>query len=352
MRSGWFWVYYAVGWTPYSAGLIAVFVANGAPFAGAVVTAHEYAIPAGLLGISVFPLCRRLSWQAGTRAQVMSVHLLGAAAFALLATAGALGLMSLERHRIVRPSFTILRFHFNANVLAYVALAGFAYAVDGERRLREEERRRSESELLRVGAELRTLRAQLNPHFLFNAIHSLIALTRQDSAAAEAGLEQLGALLRYSLREVRENEQEVLVKDEWAFVNDYLALEHLRLGDRLRVETCVDPNALDQPMLPVLLQPLVENAVRHAVASRAAGGRVSIALRQAGGALVFEVTDDGPGADPRSVERSPGFGLRSVRQRVISRYGAAASLSIAAAPGEGFVARVTIPARRKVEAAV
>lgn len=133
--------------------------------------------------------------------------------------------------------------------------------------------------------------------------------------------------------------------DELAFVETYLALEALRLGDRLRIEHRVDPDALDCFVPALTLQPLVENAIRHAIAPRAAGGTLTIAAWIApDGALQLEVRDDGPGADPRAIAGSAGIGLRLVRQRIETRYRGDAAFEIETAPGAGFAVRVRGPA--------
>jgi sensor histidine kinase YesM len=132
--------------------------------------------------------------------------------------------------------------------------------------------------------------------------------------------------------------------DELAFVRDYLALERLRLGDRLRVTELVDDEALECALPALTLQPLVENAVKHAVAPRAEGGTLRILARvEPEETLRLEVGDDGPGALPSDVPASEGLGLRLVRQRLETRYQGRASLSIETRPGAGFKVVVRVP---------
>src|SRR5262249_31162477 len=118
----------------------------------------------------------------------------------------------------------------------YGLVVGISYAVQAARRLRDEERRAARAEALRVDAQLRALRAQLNPHFLFNTLHSITALVRIDPASGERALEQFAALLRYVLDVNRERSEEVPLEEEMAFVRTYLALERLRLAERLHVK--------------------------------------------------------------------------------------------------------------------
>jgi LytS/YehU family sensor histidine kinase len=210
--------------------------------------------------------------------------------------------------------------------------------------LRDEERRGARAEALRIDAELRALRAQLNPHFLFNTLHSITALVRIDPADGERALEHFAALLRYVLDVNRERSEEVPLEEELGFVRTYLALERLRLGDRLQVKEEIDPDALECLVLGFSLQPLVENAIRHGIAPRAGEGTLRIAANLEGDQLVLEVADDGSGADGTAVAEAAGVGLNAVRQRLEARWGNDARLEIVTAPRNGFLVRMVQPA--------
>lgn len=145
-------------------------------------------------------------------------------------------------------------------------------------------------------AELRALQAQINPHFLFNALNALAELTHADAAAAETLVQDLSHLLRYSLRS--SSSAQVSLGQELEAVDRYLRVESARLGERLRVERRVEPGLEDLPLPGLVFQPLVENAVRHAVASRPEGGSISIEARASQGTLSLIVEDDGPGLGP------------------------------------------------------
>jgi hypothetical protein len=224
----------------------------------------------------------------------------------------------------------------------YGLVVGISYAMQSARRLRDQERRAARAEALRVDAELRALRAQLNPHFLFNTLHSITALVRIDPTSGERALEQFAALLRYVLDVNRERSEEVPLEEEMGFVRTYLALETLRLGERLQVIEEIDPDALECLVLAFSLQPLVENAIRHGIAPRAGQGTLRIAANLVGEQLVLEVADDGAGADAAKV--GEGVGLSAVRQRLEARWGAQARMEIVTAPRNGFLVRVTVPA--------
>ena len=201
----------------------------------------------------------------------------------------------------------------------------------------------AKAEALRAEAELAALRAQLNPHFLFNTLHSLLALVRHDPDHAEEALEQFGDLLRYTLRIQQDTVDEVALAEEWAFVENYLELERLRLGERLRLEAEIEPAALDYQVPVFSIQPLVENAIGHAVAPRAAGGTVRISARVVGEELHVEVADDGPGADLDEVARGNGVGLRIVRQRLQALSRGRARFDVETGNGRGFTVRLAVP---------
>jgi LytS/YehU family sensor histidine kinase len=194
-------------------------------------------------------------------------------------------------------------------------------------------------------ARLRALRAQLNPHFLFNTLQSLLALVRTDADTAERALERFGDLLRYALRIQRDGTDEVPLSQEWAFVEDYLALEKLRLDDRLRLRLDKDAEALSCRVPAFCLQTLVENAIRHAVAPHSAGARVTVAAARRDGRLHLSVEDDGPGADLARSPQDSGLGLSIVRRRLASLYGTDAAVVVDTSPGCGFRVRIDMPAR-------
>jgi len=174
-----------------------------------------------------------------------------------------------------------------------------------------------------------------------------MGLVRRDPAVAEAALEQLGDLLRYSLRIQREGLDEVTLRDEWAFVQSYLDLERLRLEDRLRVTFEAGSETLDCIVPSFALQTLVENSIRHAIAPRAAGGSLAISARRVEDRLIIRVEDNGPGgaAPPGG---NHGVGLRLLRERLAALYGVRARLDLETAP-DGVGAVLDLPARHVQE---
>jgi sensor histidine kinase YesM len=201
--------------------------------------------------------------------------------------------------------------------------------------------------MLAERAQLAALRARLNPHFLFNALHTVSSLVATDPAAADDAIERLGNLLRYALDE---STDEIPLEREWAFTRDYLSFERLRLGDRLRVREAIDADARSTDVPLLVLQPLVENAVRHAVAVSPGGGTIQISAHVEHGTLRLSVEDDGPGGDRPGIESSRGLGLRALKRRLDVRYGAQARVDIRTAPGAGFAVTVVLPAERSIAA--
>jgi LytS/YehU family sensor histidine kinase len=151
--------------------------------------------------------------------------------------------------------------------------------------------------------------------------------------------------MRYALRAGRHDIMEVAFEDELAFLRNYLALERFRLGDRLRVVEELDPEALELAVPPLLLQPLVENAVRHGIAPRRDGGCVRLAASVVDSSLVLEVADDGVGAEPDAWRHADGLGLSVVRRQLEMRFPGKNRMEVTTAPGRGFTVRLLLPAR-------
>ncbi len=189
-------------------------------------------------------------------------------------------------------------------------------------------------------AELRALRAQINPHFLFNTLNSIASLIAVNPAAAEEITTRLAEVFRYALQ--GSDRQHAPLADELRFLRAYLEIERVRFGSRLRVEEAIEPGLESLAVPSLLLQPLVENAVRHAVAPRPEGGTVRLSARRSGRGLELEVGDDGPGLDAERAPGGAGFGLHSVRERLRAA-GLEEALTIESAPGRGTCVRITLP---------
>jgi hypothetical protein len=195
-------------------------------------------------------------------------------------------------------------------------------------------------------AELRSLKSQVNPHFIFNSLNSLRALIDEDPARARQSVTQLANLLRYSLQSGQL--ETVPFEEELRVVNDYLALEQVRHEERLRVRLDVAPDTLQFPIPPMLLQTLVENAVKYGISTQREGGEIAIIARQEDGALRLQVTN--PGSLPDAVRRakaiaSTGVGLKNASDRLRLLFGEKATLNLRSATPDSVVAEAVIPLR-------
>lgn len=229
-------------------------------------------------------------------------------------------------------------------VLVYAALAGITQMVRMRQalRARELDLARQEGQLAR--ARLQALTAQLRPHFLFNTLHTLGQLWRSGRAdEADTMLDRLGAL--FQRVQVNTVSLEVPLDDELAMVRDYLAIEAVRFRDRMRASVDAAPDVGRCLVPPLLLQPLVENAVRHGISARSAAGVIRVEARRENGRLFLTVEDDGPGMDTPSAAPGTGTGLRNTRQRLAQLYHDQQHLTVERPVGGGTRIRVEIPAR-------
>jgi LytS/YehU family sensor histidine kinase len=269
------------------------------------------------------------------------VHLLTASAFALVWLVVILGTESIRMHRgLIDTALAwkgVLGWYFVLGVSLYGLVTFFSYTVRTGARLREQER-------LAAEARLAALRNQLNPHFLFNSLHSLSVLVRRDQAAAQVAIEQLGDMLRYTLSEA--DADEVPLSEEWRFTKTYLALEQIRFGERLAIEDQLAPSTMSCLVPSFTLQILTENAVRHGIGPQSSGGSVQLRSRLDGERLVLEVADTGAGGNPTNGGNGGGGrGLKLLRERLAALYGAAGRLDIRTASHGGFTASVSLPVR-------
>lgn len=224
---------------------------------------------------------------------------------------------------------------FFNNVVVYLLLVGVGHAVHFARATRMRERELED-------ARLRTLRSQLQPHFLFNTLNTIASFVRDEPLKAERMIARLSAMLRSSLH--RASAQEVPLREELDLLEPYLEIERMRFEDRLRIEVDAEPAVLSARVPSLMLQPLVENAVRHGVARRTGSGRVAIHARREHDRLRIEVRDDGVGLEPADGERS-GIGLANIRARLRRLYGERQSFTLEDASGSdgGVVATVELP---------
>jgi two-component sensor histidine kinase len=236
-------------------------------------------------------------------------------------------------------------YELSLNLLAYSAIIGITYATDFYRRYKERELVATQLSAQLSRAQLHALRMQLNPHFLFNTMNTIAMLVRkQESDEAVKTLASLSDLLRYVLEDSRT--QEVPLRQELEFVERYLAIEQIRFADRLQVRVDAASNTLDAHVPNLLIQPIVENAIIHGIASRASASLVEVTSRKVDDTLVLTVRDDGPGLQgSKASDVVEGVGLGNSRARLAQLYGEHQSLELTAAPRQGAIVRITLPFR-------
>ncbi len=227
-------------------------------------------------------------------------------------------------------------------LLLYGAILGVAIAIESYRALRERELRASRLETLLAEARLEALRSQLQPHFLFNTLHSIATLVEDNPAAARTMIAQLGDLLRASLGQLAH--QEVTLGEEFEMLDCYLDIEQTRFGDRLRIERQINADLLAAQVPYLVLQPLVENAIRHGIAVSSLAGRLAIGAAAAGERLLLTVSDDGPGC-PQGGAVEEGIGLSNTRERLQQLYPGNYRVEAANLPRCGFQVVLDLPLR-------
>jgi two-component sensor histidine kinase len=228
-------------------------------------------------------------------------------------------------------------------------LVGVAHAVRFYERTKARERRETELEARLAEARLQALRMQLNPHFLFNTLNSIASLV-QEQPQAEEMIEALSDLLRLTLN--ASDRQEVPLREELHFLERYLLIEQIRFGERLRVEKQIDVSALDALVPILILQPLVENAIRHGIESQIAPGVIRVTAAHDGETLLLQVQDNGRGlASSSKGLPKEGVGLSNTRSRLKELYGGQASLNLKPGKAGGFSAEIHLPWRMALSTA-
>jgi hypothetical protein len=332
----WIWVQLAIGWLPLWAVLtVLIATVHGESVAAAAPAASRLVFGAALLGLLVHRFVLRNPWPHPMRLIFVAKHL---AAMTLYASGCMLSysvIESLFRQQLVFVVGPGVIPFFVTGAWFYVMVAAVAYANQAAARA-------SQLTALEARAQLAVLRGQMHPHFLFNALHTVVQLIPVDPRGAGRAAELLADVLRAALSEPRDT---VTLAEEWEFVQRYLEIERIRFGERLRVRTAFDAAALACRLPSFALQTLVENAVRHAAAPRIEPVTLSIAARVEGDVLVVIVSDDGPGADVASITQSSGTGLRRLREQLKWLHGSETALTLASEPGAGLTATLSIPQR-------
>jgi two-component system, LytTR family, sensor kinase len=228
-------------------------------------------------------------------------------------------------------------------ITTYFPIVLIAHVASYYQRFRERELRTSQLQGQLEKARLQSLKSQLQPHFLFNTLNSISALMLTNVEAADRMITRLGDLLRISLETA--GTQMTTLSRELEFVNCYIEIEKVRFEERLKVSIDVAPETLDATIPHLLLQPLVDNAIKHGISRLASGGEIRISVTQDEADLHLEVRDNGPGLREPSPNQSGGLGLRITRERLETIYGQDQSVEVRNLPEGGVAARVCIPLR-------
>lgn len=252
------------------------------------------------------------------------------------------------RAHVLKVQWLVLQKQFFAGVVdditgTFVPIVLVAHAVSYYRRFRERELRAAQLEGQLAKAHLQTLKSQLQPHFLFNTMHSISSLMLTDVLSADRMMTRLGDLLRMSLESA--GTQITTLSRELEFLNCYLEIEKVRFAERLNVTLDIAPETLDASVPHLLLQPIVDNAVKHGISKLPAGGEIQITVNVQDGELQLEIRDNGPGFGKEGTFPASGLGLRITRERLESLYGQDQSVELLSLPGGGTVTRICIPFR-------
>jgi len=339
---------YLFAWLPV-AGLLAYLMAatGGLTTREAIAMSFPLCLLYAFVCLSAWYSCRATPSESSTIGKLLQVHLTAAlvASGLWILCAELLAYVFTETSLFPmvsgRLSHTI-PILFGAGVLLYLLSVSFYYVVLAVEASQEAEARAMEARVYAREAELRALKAQVNPHFLFNSLNSISALTSSDPPKAREMCILLGDFLRRTLG--LGEKSTIPLKEEMALIHSFLAVEKTRFGARLLVEENITEEALEMNVPPLLLQPLVENAVSHGIANLVEGGWVRLDARCQNGDLHISIENAfDPDAPPR--RQRNGMGIANVRQRLKARYGDLASL-VTGSEGNRFSVAIKLPAER------
>jgi two-component sensor histidine kinase len=311
---------------------------NPVPWTGAATIGFTKMTGYVLIALVAFAVARRVPIQRGRIIRVVPVYLASVIGAFVLRASWDVAVYSVNDWSRLTFWQAIAK-DFALEALVYSLLVGVGYAVVYARRLHERELREAQLETELLSAHLNVLKMQLQPHFLFNTLNSISSLMYADVGAADRAVARLADFLRQTLRTI--DTQEVTLQEEINFLTLYLDIERTRLRDRLDVCLDVDEGARVALVPHLILQPLVENAIRHAIAPRVEGGSVTILARRSDDRLQLVVRDDGPGLQGDA--NASGLGLRNTRQRLQHLYPDTHRFVMRNAPAGGAEVEVEIP---------
>jgi signal transduction histidine kinase len=313
-------------------------------------------IPA-LLTPSIVALARRFRLDEGRRLRALVVHVTAALFFAVVRFVCMVGVRYLLWSDGGRPawmsSWTFLQRQFLLDLdwflMVYAGIVGVSHAIAYYNESQERKLKEAHLQTRLMEAQLKTLQAELHPHFLFNTLHAISTLIHRDPEAADRMISRLSDLLRITFD--RSGEPKITLKEEIEFLQKYLDIEQTRFPDRLVVRVEIDPDVLDAEVPRMILQPLVENAIKHGIAPRTDRGHLQIVAGQESETLWMEVRDNGGGLHGATLKRlRTGVGLSNTRARLECLYAGHHRLEFTDLLG-GLAVRIEIPLERAAAAA-
>jgi two-component system sensor histidine kinase AlgZ len=338
---------YLLAWIPLAGLLLYLLIGGGQLGVGeaalfSVIVCGVYAF----ICLSAWYSCRATPIESSSFLRLITTHLLAAMLLSLIWCLPALGFAFLLSfiptfHGLNERVRQVTALLWTIGILLYLLSVGLHYVLLALESSRMAEQRESAARILARDAELRALKAQINPHFIFNSLHSISALTTLDSARARDMCISLSDFLRMTLG--MGEKITIPLSEELSLLHKYLAVEKIRFGMRLEMKETVQPEALNCIVPPLLLQPLIENAVNHGISHLPEGGWIRLDIKERSDSLHIEVENTyDPDSPPR---RTNGMGLKIVQQRVEARFGGQAAFAVAK---EDNLFRVTMnfPAER------
>jgi len=340
-------------------GVRAGFFPNAQPMPWRTLLLEQLTVwyPVALLAPACLWLAARFRLERERRLSTLTVHLGINLAFHVCLTLISLPLAQLIWGEPIFSLRSLQNLHqrligrLPVDVIIYWTIVGAGYAFEYYRRFREQqlqaarlELRATRLETQLAQAQLQALKMQLHPHFLFNTLHAISALMDDDVKAARRMIARLSELLRLTLESV--GQQEVSLEQELDALERYLEIEQIRFQDRLTVRLAVAPETLGARVPNLILQPIVENAIRHGIAPRSSAGRIEIRAERRDGMIELQVIDDGPGLQPGDKELKEGIGLANTRARLRRLYGDEHRIEIKDADEGGLAVKLWIPFRQ------
>jgi two-component system, LytTR family, sensor kinase len=316
-------------------------------FGSLAVTAAAHAFAFTLWTPPIFYLVAKFLSSSRNRFRYFLLWTLGAAPFVVLYS-GIVLLLTPPYDDVLRQTMPrslhsliqIIRTSFADEIFSYIAIVVAAHAYEYLKRVRKQEAERYEYQQALVASELQALKMQLHPHFLFNTLHGISTLVDNDVRSAQAMILKLSNLLRTSIE--RESTELIPLEEELAFAREYLELEKMRFGSRLEVKWAIAPETAHLPVPQMILQPLVENAIRHGIASLREGGWVEVAATASDRLLTIRVRNTAAGTPLKS--NGTGLGLKNVETRLKYLYSGDASLRLAFGDDRTVTVTLVLPA--------